>query len=95
MRSFAPHPHAQSVRGGDGRVFGFRDCAISRFFSWLNAPRSNHSCPRAQDAIRPATSADAAPKATGEPISLVLPGVRGPETHVYRQMAVHLYMRGS
>lgn len=50
----------------------------------------------ADGAVEEAGGAEApAAATTGEPIKLELPGVRGPETHVYRQMAVHLYMRGS
>lgn len=39
---------------------------------------------------------DAAPKGGVErtPADLSIPGARGPETHVYHTMAVHLYMRG-
>lgn len=33
-------------------------------------------------------------RADGEPVSLAVPGARGPETHIYRGTAVHLYMRG-
>jgi 16S rRNA G966 N2-methylase RsmD len=46
----------------------------------------------AEDAV-PATNPDGSP-ILKETVSLVMAGAKGPETHVFRNTAVHLYMKG-
>lgn len=43
----------------------------------------------------PAESAAAPPKPERLAVSLALPNAKGPETHVYHGMAIHLYMRAT